>query len=308
MKINFQNKDLLNGNNNYKTHRKSKVGTMVVALFMAAAVGAGITNNLTSKNEVEIVEPYVAPFSASVSIEDINDMNVILNDCDCGNTFFSDVVENLENDGLKFRITSNCSDINLDNCTVITLDHQYSAGEGTIIFAPYNNSRIGNSDSLAISMQTAFDQNGFIVGDIACSQIGYSVNEDGTVNSSVPTPTEEAIGDEKDTSFVTISFGTQTVNAEWVAKSIENGLARQKYYLDNYDSQTDLIYRTNSGDSVDNVALYFGNEKSKLIAFNELTNKEFYDSQAVVNANVKDYEVFNRDSIFDIDGNKTKAY
>lgn len=307
MKIDFQNKDLLNGNNCYKTNRKSKIGTMLAALFLAAAVSAGINSSIQNK-DVEVIEPYVAPFSASVSTEEINDMNIILNDCDCGNTFFKDVVDILESDGIKVTTTTNCCDINNDNCTVITLDHQYSAGEGTIIFAPYNNSRIGHSDSLAISMRTAFDQNGFIVGDIACSQIGYIVNDDGTVTSTVPTPTEAAIDDEKDTSFVTISFGTQTTNAEWVAKSIENGLARQKYYLDNYDSQTDLIYHANSGDSVENVALYFGTEKSSLIAYNGLTSGEIYDSQAVINSNVKDYEVFNRDSVFDIDGNKTKAY
>ena len=306
-KINFQNKELLSGNNCYKTHKKSKIGTMLVSLLLAAAVTTGVSSSIKEQS-AEVIDPYVAPFSASVSTEDINDMNIILNDCDCGNTFFTDVVDILESDGINVTKTSDCSDINKDNCTVITLDHQYSAGEGTLIFAPYNNARLGHSDSLAISMRSAFDQNGFLVGDILCSQIGYQVNDDGTVSSTVPTPTECAIDDDKDASFVTISFGTQTTNAEWVAKSIENGLARQKYYLDNYDSQTDLIYRANSGDTVENVALYFGNEKSSLIAYNDLYSGDLTDSQAVINSNVKDYDVFNRDSVFDIDGNKTKAY
>lgn len=311
-KINFQNKELLSGNNYYKTHKKSKIGTMFVSLFLAAAVGAGVNAGIHNADnvskDIEVIDPYVAPFSASVSTESINDMNIVLNDCDCSNTLFTDVVDILESDGLNVTTTRDCNNINIDNCTVITLDQQYSAGEGTLIFAPFNNTRLGHSDSLAIAMRTAFDQNGFLVGDILCSQVGYRMNDDGTISSYVPTASEDAIDDEKDTSFVTISFGTKNVNAEWVAKSIENGLARQKYYLDNYDSQTDLIYRASGGDTLENVALYFDNDKANLIAYNNLQSDDLKDSQTIINSNIKDYDVFNRDSNFDIDGNKTKAY
>lgn len=306
-KINFQNKDLLSGNNCYKSNRKSKVGIALVSLALATAVVTG-TNSVVNKPERDIIEPYVAPFSASVSASDINSMNIILNDCDCGNTFFTDVVEILKNDGLSVETTSDCADINRDNCTVITLDHQYSAGECTIVFAPYDNTRLGNSDSLAISMKCAFDQNGFLVSDILCSQVGYEELENGDVSANVPTATEDAIDNGKTTSFVTISFGTQNNNAEWVAKSIENGLARQKYYLDNYDNQTDLIYRANVNDSLDNVSDYFGTDRRSLKKYNNMLSDDFYDSQAIINSNIKNYPVFNRNSVLDIDGNKTKAY
>ena len=283
---------------------------MFVSLFLAAAVGAGVNSGISSINndDKDVIEPYVTPFSASVSLESINDMNIILNDCDCSNTLFTDIVDILENDGLNITTTSDCNDINNDNCTVITLDQQYSAGESTLIFAPFNNTRLGHSDSLAIAMKSAFDQNGFLVEDILCSQVGYSMNDDGTISSYVPTMSEAAIDDEKDVSFVTISFGTHNVNAAWVAKSIENGLARQKYYLDNYDSQTDLIYHASGDDTLENVALYFDTDKASLIAYNNLQSEDLMDSQAIVNSNTKDYDVFNRDSNFLIDGNKTKAY
>lgn len=306
-KINFQNKDLLNGNNCYKTNRKSKIGTMVLSLALAAAVTAGINSNI-NKADREIYEPYIAPFNASVSVSDINSMNIILNDSDCGNTFFTDVVEILREDGLTVETTSDCMDINKDNCTVITLDHMYSAGECTVIFAPYDNTRLGNSDSLAVSMRSAFDQNGFLVSSILCSQVGYEELENGDVSPYVPTSTEKAIDSDRTTSFVTISFGTQNNNAEWVAKSIENGLARQKYYLDNYDNQTDLIYRASSSDSLEAVSDYFGTDKHSLKSYNSLDSEDLYDSQAIVNSSIKDYPVFNRNSVFDIDGNKTKAY
>lgn len=306
-KINFQNKDLLSGNNCYKSNRKSKVGIALVSLALATAVVIG-TNSVVNIPERDIIEPYVAPFSASVSASDINSMNIILNDCDCGNTFFTDVVEILKNDGLSVETTSDCADINRDNCTVITLDHQYSAGAGTVIFAPYDNARMGNSDSLAISMKCAFDQNGFFVDDILCSQVGYVEDENGNVSTTVPTSTECAIDSEKDTSFVVISFGTQNNNAEWVAKSVENGLARQKYYLDSYDNRADLIYRADSGELVENISNYFGTDKTSLKAYNGITSDDLSDSQTIINSNISNYEVFNRDSVFDIDGNKTKAY
>ena len=81
--------------------------------------------------------------------------------------------------------------------------------------------------------------------------------------------------------------GTQNQNAEWVAKSIENGLARQKYYLNGDDNQSDLIYRANDGDKVDDVANYFGTESNELKQFNSIDGSECKEAQTIINPAVQ---------------------
>ena len=278
-----------------------------MTFLVTSAVLAGATQNMLKPKEPEI-EDMVPPFTIEASIDEINDMNIILNDDDCSDTFFEDVVGHLKEDGLEFTVTSNCHDINQNNSTVITLDQQYSAGPGTVVFAPYNNAVVGHSDSLALSMQAAFEQNGFIADEISCGQIGYEVDEDGTIHSVVPTDTEREMDAGYDSSFVTISFGTDNQNAEWVAKSIENGLARQNNYLKTDDSQTDLIYRANPNDSVEDVANYFGTNVEQLSSFNNLNGTSFQEGQTVVNPSVGGSQSFDSHGIFEIGGVITRAY
>ena len=302
----FQNKDFFkeNQNNHYHLNKKRTFGQLFLPFLVAGAVTSSITSHETSQN----IEPIVAPFSVNMETSDLNNLNIIINDNDCSDAFFSDVCEQLREDGISFSTTQNGFDINQNNGTVITLDQQYSSGSSTLIFAPYNNARVGHSDSLALAMHCAFDQNGFVVDDLLCAKVGYEEDENGNVNYFVPTDTERSIDEGNDTSFVTISFGTQNVNAKWVAKSIENGLARQKYYLENYDKHSDLIYRASSSDSLDIVSEYFGAEPYRLRAFNHMPTAQFQDSQAIINPSVSEYDVFNRDSMFQIDGEKTRAY
>ena len=94
---------------------------------------------------------------------------------------------------------------------------------------------------------------------------------------------------------------------EKVAKSIENGLARHRYYLDHCDNPTDLIYRANVQDSIDVVADYFGTDTNQLKSYNHI-DSTFRESQAVINPDVVHFDVFNRNSLFEINGVKTRAY
>ena len=277
-------------------------------MLLAGAIAVGVSSDARNPLSNEVIDPYVAPFSASVSLDEINSLNIILNDNDCSNAFFEEVVQKFQEDGIRCTVTKGCIDINQDGCTVITLDQQYSAGYGTVVFAPYDNTRLGHSDSLALSMQTAFYQNGFIADSLSCGQFGFEKDEDGTIHYSVPTDTEKAIDQDKETSFVTISFGTRNLNAEWVAKSIENGLARQKYYLNSYENQTDLVYRANSSDDLEVVSQYFGADVDALTSYNKIQSTQFDEAQAVVNPYVSEMDVFSHHSEFDIDGVKTKAY
>ena len=306
-KLLFKNLDILKNNDSksYQIKKESKTGTMLLSLLAAAVVTTSTLPHLS--NEKEEIHPMVTEFSTDVNLDDINKLNIILNDNNCDDGLFQDICDCLKEDGISFQTTTNGYDINQDNSTVITIDQEYSAGRDTIVFAPYNNTRIGHSDSLAIAMQSAFDQNGFLMGNIVCSKIGYNEEKNGEVDN-LPTDTEKQIDEGCDTSFVTISFGTQNVNGRWVAKSIENGLARQKYYLDHCDSHTDLIYRASKEDSIENVSDYFGTDKDNLVSYNHVHGDQLYDSQAIINPDVVNIEVFNRNSMFEIDGVKTRAY
>lgn len=243
-----------------------------------------------------------------VSQNSINELNIIINDCDCSDTFFEDVCSKLYDGGLRFKTTKNNSDVNHANSVVITLDQQYSSGFDTLIFAPYDNTKIGDSDSLALAMQTSFKQGGLNADKILCGKVGYRVNENGDVSEVIPTETEEAIDLTHNTSFVTISFGTQNLDPEVVSQCIQNGLARYIYYLNNYDSHNDLIYRSTDGESVEMVAGYFNTSPELLIKKNKLENKIALNSQAIINPNSDSIIAFNPDISYKIERKVNKLY
>lgn len=237
-----------------------------------------------------------------------NSMNIIINDNDCSDAFFADVCEYLREDGIVFSTTSKCEGINVDGSTVITLDQQYNSGTSTMVFAPYNNTRNGYSDSLALCMQAAFNQNHQTVNKLYCGKIGYSEDEDGNINRFCPTDTEQAIDSLADVSFVTISFGTECKDARLVAEIIKNGLVRQKYYLDNYDKNTDLVYRASKADSLDTVADYFSSDIRDLKFVNSIKDSSFQDSQAVINPNILGMPVFDKNSTFKLSDSLLKVH
>ena len=304
MKIHVTNKESFSQNKHFSLKKISKTGAILISY---AAIGTSLLvgSSIKKSNDSTSIFPSV---SVDVSSESINQMNIILNDSDCSDTFFDEVCAYLKEDGIIFTPVKNNEAINQEDCVVITLDQQYSSGSSTLIFAPYNNTRLGDSDSLALSTQAAFKQNGFFVDSILCGKIGYRQDENGNVCTIVPTETEDCIDDSNDTSFVTISFGTQNNNPEWVAKSIENALARQKHYLDNYDSHADLIYRANSGESTKVVAEYFNSTVQDLTKFNQLPTSKTLDAQTIVNPNVPTIKSFDDSVCFKINQERTKAY
>ena len=274
--------DNIDESSQYKLKRKKKLG-IIVSIVSIGALVSGLASINNSTKDVQKIN-FSMPTSSNISSDEINDMNIIINDSDCSDKFFNDVCDVLIKDGIEFSTTKNCVDINKDNCTVITLDQQYSSGASTLIFAPYNNTRLGNSDSLAVAMKTAFDQNCFFVDNILCSQVGFEQDSLGNVS------------------------GTTNNNAEWTAKSIENGLARQKYYLDNFDNGSDLIYCANQTDSIEDISKYFGVDTTNLVKYNNITDNKIADTQAIVNPSVESMDVFNKNYLFEIDNQKTRAY
>jgi hypothetical protein len=286
----------------------TKVGIAILtSLGLIAGIGNMKTINTNDSDELNMMIADIPVNTTSISKNMIDDLNVIINDCDCSDSLFDDVCDKLREDNIIFKQSRNNSDINYDGSVVITLDQQYVSGADTFIFAPYDNARIGDSDSLALSMQTALKQNGFLSDDILCGVIGYRENENGVITGVIPTKTEEAIDSSKDTSFVTISFGTDNVNAEWVAKSIENGLARFVDYRNNYDSQQDLIYRADVGQSAEDVANYFGTSTADLCSFNKLESTQL-NAQTIINPVAGNTEPFNKVTIYNVGDIKTRAY
>ena len=86
---------------------------------------------------------------------------------------------------IKFTFTRDSENIDVDNAVVITLDQEYMAGPATVVFAPLENGRIGNSDALALAAQKAFYEKGFLVDGILCGQMGFRENEDGSVTLGI---------------------------------------------------------------------------------------------------------------------------
>lgn len=228
----------------------------------------------------------------NVSLEEVNAMNIILNDSNCMDDFMNSVCEQLDRDGIKFSYTKDCKDIDVDGAVVITLDQQYMAGPGTVVFAPLENRRNGNADALALATEKAFYEKGFLVDGIACGQMGFRENEDGTVSERVPTPTEDAINENTDASFVTVSFGTSSNNVELVVDAIEGTLTRYCAYVKNNQVGEDLIYCVEPGESIEDVANHFGTTTENINGIDEET---ILAGQTVVNPNASSIREFRQD-------------
>ncbi len=244
----------------------------------------------------------------SITLESINDMHIIMNDSDCSNSFFDEVCSFLSNKGLNFDITRNSIDIDEDDYTIITLDQQYNSGAGIYIFSPYNNTRLGYSDSLALAFKASIEQKGILTDGILSGRVGFREENDGHISTMIPTEAEEKIDSDKSTSFVTISLGTQNITPEVMGQCIIDALMRQKYYLDHFDSQTDLLYRADTGEDVSIVANYFGSTVEELSEVNHLTDSHTLEAQTIINPDIRNIPSFNSSTVFEMNNQISKTY
>ena len=240
------------------------------------------------------------------SLEDIHNMNVILNNNDCSDSFFQDVCSQMEEDGFSFQTNAGHLNKDIDNATIITLDMQYNASDKTLFFAPYNNTRIGYSDSLVLAMQAAFQKNGSDT-DVLTGKVGFRKDEDGNILHIIPTEMEEDLDENANVSFVTISLGANHFKPEVVAKSIEEGLIRQKFYLDHFDTGSDLIYRADAGEDVGVVADYFGASVHNLCEVNHIKDLDVLEAKTIINPNYKNISAFDIHNTFQYNNEKNKT-
>lgn len=292
-----------------KLVRKSKDGLIILiclSLGMGAVAGCqseiGEVSNTNSayyqdgdtpmRNQIfidenEVIVPSTQKDPINISLEEVNGLNIIINDNDCREEFINSVCEELDKDGIKFTFTRNGENINVDNAVVITLDQQYMAGPATVVFAPLENARLGYSDALAISAQKAFYEKGFLVDGIACGQMGFRENNDGTISERIPTETEAVIGKDKISSFVTISFGTQNTHAGLTAAAIEATLTRYASYLKSNYEYEDLIYCVEDGQTYDDISYILGVDSDALDGYNETSDSSrLLVGETIVNPNV----------------------
>lgn len=292
MGINIKDLNIFKNKKNLKLSRRPMAGALASFIVMGLISANLHAERMDIKKRNEdtdnsIVATFEKPID--VSVEQVNDLNIIINNSNCSDSFVSGIAVELDNDGIIYTLTENEKNINVNGAVVISLDQQYISGPGMAVIAPYENNRNGNSDALALAVSTGFDELGFLVSDIQCGKIGYKELEDGTVVEKIPTESEEAINANNDTSCVTICFGTNNTNPELVGKAIKLSLARYINYLSNENSFSDLIYRKEVGDSVENVASITGNSISNITSDGVLL-----DDTAVISANVTNLDSFNK--------------
>ena len=282
----------------FHSSRSNKIDTESLGSTVATSLSDYVNNPPTSDilgDEHEIIEPYHQEDPINVSLEQINSLNIVINDCNCSDEFISSVCSELQNDGIKFSLTKGCKDIDIDDSIIITLDEQYMAGPGTVVLAPFENNRLGDSDALAIVAWRAFYEKGFIVDGVSCGQMGFKENEDGTVSERVPTPTENGIGKDKSSSFVTISFGTQNTPPTLVASAIENMLTRFYSYNKDYSINEDLIYCVQKDDSYDVVSEKMGTPPEEINNYNDTIDKSILlPGETLVNPKIESIRPFDQ--------------
>jgi hypothetical protein len=309
-------------NGDLKMSRSSKVG-VIIALCLGLSAGATAGYLLGDSEDIEILDftsppgieisadtplrdkifvdddetilPYEQEDPINVSLEEINSLNIIINDNDCREDFINNVCSELDRDGIKYTFTRNCENIDVDNAVVITLDQQYMAGPATVVFAPLQNGRMGNSDALALAAERAFYEKGFLVDGVACGQMGFRENDNGTISERIPTETESSIGTDKNTSFVTISFGTQNTHAGLTASSIEGMLTRYYSFITSGYDNDDLVYCVEDDEDYSDIAKKLDTTGSALYKYNGSPDESILlTGDALINPVAADIREFNK--------------
>ena len=303
MSINLKNIEPFTGDKSLNLKQIAKSGIIITIAVAEIATCSAMLTGCEYQDTGSTVWVGESIEAMNVSLEQVNDLNVIINNSNCSDSFVGDIIDELNDNGIKYTLTAREKDIDVNGAVVITLDQQYISGPGMVVLAPYENNRNGNSDALALAMQAGFNEKGFFADEIQCGKMGYQQLEDGTVVEQIPSETEAAISPSYDTSFVTLCFGTSNNNAELVGKSIKLALARYTNYVTNENAGIDLIYRSEIGDTVEEVA-----SKTGVDAFEITTDGVLLDDTTVINSGVKKLDSFDRRSPVNLGGKESSNW
>lgn len=223
------------GNSNIaKTLRNSAVAAGTAGFIIAGAIN-GASNTTSEQQMNNGADALLSDHTVEVSIDDINELNLIFNDNDCGNAFFNEFCETLKRQGLQFTTSKQNDNLMYDNATVVTLDQQMIAGESVAFIGPCQAGTANHSEALLKSMQMTFHQRGWDTDSLA-GVMQYVPYNDEEIYNVVPSKTESSVL--PDTTYITVSFGTmpEGFKVEKVAEDTLLSLARYRHYLE-YDSE-----------------------------------------------------------------------
>lgn len=258
---------------------KKKIGKIVA---MGALTGVIITNGQNNPSEVNNdLDSMVFDSTLEVSIDDINEnLSLVINDNDCGNAFFENFCQSLEEQGIEF-ITSRANDnLDYENSTVITLDQQMVAGEGIALVGPQKDGTANHSEALLMSMLVTLHNNGWEANAIAGISQYQSLDNGDVIYTTVPSPTEQAAT--KSDAQITVAIGTMPADAttEKLAKDITVALGRYSYYLMNDAKDVEIIADPKSVHAEYDNSYYFDKQIIYANSFNHSQQVEIVDSKS----------------------------
>ncbi|MBO5349844.1 MAG: LysM peptidoglycan-binding domain-containing protein, partial [Clostridia bacterium] len=100
---------------------------------------------------------------------------------------------------------------------------------------------------------------------------------------------------DKNSSFVTISFGTQNTPPTLVASAIENMLTRFYSYNKDYSINEDLIYCVQKDDSYSDVSEKMGTSPEEINNYNDTVDKSIIlPGETLVNPQIESIRPFNQ--------------
>ena len=258
---------------------KKKIGKIVA---LGALTGVIIANGQKDPSDVNNdLDSMVSDSTLEVSIDDINDnLSLIINDNDCGNAFFEDFCQSLEEQGIEFLTSQANDNLDYENSTVITLDQQMVAGEGIALVGPQKDGTANHSEALLMSMLVTLHNDGWDANAIAGISQYQSLDNGDVIYTTVPSPTEKMAT--KSDAQITVAIGTMPTDAttEKLAKDVTVALGRYSHYLMNDAKDVEIIADPKSVHAEYDNSYYFDKQIIYANSFNHANHLEIIDSKS----------------------------
>ncbi len=276
---------------------------MGLSLALTGCAIAKDSKNELENNSNEQLEAMLEDSKEStvVSIDDVNQLNLILYDNNCNPVIFDATVNKMKEANINV-LTATPGEPILQNemSTIITMAGGIYNSNNSVILGSYNNDRHDNSDALALSMEASFKHHNLGMDGI---RLGISeVTPDYT--HKVPTGTELNIA--PSSSFVVVAVGDQIdINqADSVADSVIEGVTRAAGVIKEA-TDTDFLYRATYQDlDVTTLASNVGTTVSSLIEMNEGISKHntfsLQEDQIIMHPRIKEYGNFDSNQDFQL--------
>lgn len=258
---------------------KKKIGKIVA---LGTLTGVIIANGQKDPSDVNNdLDSMVSDSTLKVSIDDINDnLSLIINDNDCGNAFFEDFCQSLEEQGIEFLTSQANDNLDYENSTVITLDQQMVAGEGIALVGPQKDGTANHSEALLMSMLVTLHNDGWDANAIAGISQYQSLDNGDVIYTTVPSPTEQMAT--KSDAQITVAIGTMPTDAttEKLAKDVTVALGRYSHYLMNDAKDVEIIADPKSVHAEYDNSYYFDKQIIYANSFNHTNHLEIIDSKS----------------------------